>query len=146
MEHLSSYIKNQFDESVQIDEMFGSVIFKKIGLILISSIVPYLISLGIKISSLNFDNWVKKIIKKYPKYEDAIITISTILRDEFNSCIKCKDFINKTESQSPSKYNDINIYRDEILSLINSEEDKQKVKEFFDFINSEKFKEDIDEL
>jgi len=139
---LSAYINKESSEI--IDENLIPAI-KRVGIILLSSIIPYLISLGIRISIIKFDSWVDQLIKKYPKHKNAILIISYILKDDLDKCIKCKQFIDNSEQQKSSSYYGLDVYKTEILNCVQSQEDKKKIEELFKLIKSDSFKEEIDE-
>lgn len=147
MINLSTYINNS--EIDNIDESLWIVpTLKYVGTILLSTVVPYLISIGVRVASLKIDDWLKDIIEKHPQYKKSIMIISDVLKDDMDKCKKCKQLIMNIEHQKNLKhYNyDLDVYKNEIINCIQSDEDKKKVEDLIDFIksDSDKFKNDID--
>ena len=142
---LSQYIVNNYN-SHDINENLAILpVLKKLGLLLLSSVVPYLISIGVKIASLKLDEWVNKIKTKYPQHKDAIDILIDVLKNHLGELKKCDLFISNSEKQNPSKLLTVDDIKREILPLISNKEDKEKVEDFLSLIDSDKFKEDIDE-
>ena len=143
--YINDSIQNNQNNLTDVDESLINVL-KRVGILILSVTVPYFLSLGIRIISLQLEKWVDKLIKKYPEHKDAILLISNVLKDSLDDCKKCKQFITNTEQQKPSPYYDIKDYEDEILKCIQSAEDKEKVSNLFNFIESKEFKEVVDEI
>lgn len=145
MINLSQYISNNY-KTPNVDENLAVVpILKKLGLLLLSSVVPFLISLGVKITSLKLEDWVNKLKTKYPQYKDAIDILVGVLKEHLGEMKKCNTFVSDTEKQKSSKLLTVDDIRREILPLISNEEDKKKVEDLFKLIESDSFKEEIDE-
>jgi len=142
MESLQNYINEK-----RIDEgfFFSPLLLKRIGLILLSTVVPYLISLGVKISNLHLDDWVLSLQKKFPKHKDAIKIMANVLSEYLNKSAKGKSFITNTEKQQSSGLLTTNEIKKDLLPLISNDEDKKKVNDLLDLIDSDEFKEKIDE-
>lgn len=137
---------NEYVNATPVDEsIILSNALKKVGILVLTSVIPFLISLGVKIASLRLDVWVDKLAKKYPQHREAINMLSEIMKNNINSLDKCKSFITNTENQKPSGYLSIEEIKEEILPLISNENDKKKVEDFLNMIDSEKFKEEIDQ-
>ena len=119
--------------------------FKKLGIILLSTVIPFFISLGIKIASLKLDDWINKLINKYPQHKEAILILASLIKDHLKDMNKCNNFVSNTERQKSSNVLTIDDIKKEILPLISNEDDKKKVEDFLDLIESREFKEEIDE-
>lgn len=119
--------------------------FKKLGIILLSTVIPFFISLGIKVASLKLNDWINKLINKYPQHKDAILILADLIKDHLKDMNKCNDFVSNTERQKSSKVLTVDDIKKEILPLISNEDDKKKVEDFLDLIESKDFKEEIDE-
>lgn len=147
MVHLDEYINEQLNQPVVVDEsLVGMTALRKVGMLVLSVVMPFLISVGVRIASLKLDPWVDKLREKYPKFKDAIDIMADVLKDNLNKMDRCRTFIVNSENQKPSRILTTDDICSEILPLISSEEDKKKVSEFLDTIDSVEFKEEIDEI
>ena len=140
MQDFTTYIQNNSYE--KIDENL-SPILKRVGIIVISTVIPYLVSFGIRVLSIRLDKWMMSLMEKYPKHKDAIESIAAVIKIDLDKCSNCKDTIDNVEKQKGVKYRDMSVYEDEILNYVSSK-DKQKVKDFFDLIKSDDFKNNIE--
>lgn len=119
--------------------------FKKLGIILLSTVIPFFISLGVKVASLKLDDWINKLINKYPQHKEAIFILAELIKDHLKDMNKCNDFVSNTERQKSSKVLTVDDIKKEILPLISNDEDKKKIEDFLNLIESKDFKEEIDE-
>ncbi len=119
--------------------------FKKLGIILLSTVIPFFISLGVKVASLKLDDWINKLINKYPQHKEAIFILADLIKDHLKDMNKCNDFVSNTERQKSSKVLTVDDIKKEILPLISNDEDKKKIEDFLNLIESKDFKEEIDE-
>ena len=143
MKDISTYLSESLNEINEATWVGPALRYA--GTILLSTVIPYLISLGIKIATLKIDTWVQKFIKKYPGYKDAIVLIGQVLKDDLDKCLKSRELIYNSEHQKPSSYYKLSEYEEEILNCIQSDDDKKKVRELFKLIETDSFKEEIDE-
>lgn len=137
MKHLSVYINENL--------AFLAPVFKKLGIILLSTVIPFFISLGVKVTSLKLDDWINKLINKYPQHKEAIFILANLIKDHLKDMNKCNDFVSNTEHQKSSKLLTSDDIKKEILPLISNNEDKKKIEDFLNLIESKDFKEEIDE-
>ena len=72
--YINDSIQNNQNNLTDVDESLINVL-KRVGILILSVTVPYFLSLGIRIISLQLEKWVDKLIKKYPEHKDAIRSI-----------------------------------------------------------------------
>lgn len=137
MKNFNTYI----NENTTVDEsaILTSQVFRWVGILLLSKLIPFLISLGADIIKLNWEGWVTSLQNKFPKHKDAIFILMNALRNNLSKTDSCKTFIQDSERQKSDKTITIGDIKTDIIPFISNDDDKQKVINLLDFIESEKF-------
>ena len=137
MKNFNTYI----NENTTVDEsaIITSQVFRWAGILLLSKLIPFLISLGVDIIKLNWEGWVTSLQNKFPKHKDAILILMSALRNNLSKTDSCKTFIQDSERQKNNKTITISDIKTDIIPFISNDDDKQKVINLLDFIESEKF-------
>jgi len=143
--NIYDYIEAKQTNVDVVDESLKTSLVK-VGILLLAQIIPVLISLGLKIFNLNIDKWVNDLIKKFPKYKDAILILDQAIRSSSFPGTMCDKFVNNSINSQPSKHFDYEAIEKEIVELLSDDDEKiKKVHELFNFIQSDEFNEKIDE-